>query len=365
MTSPSTRRVAVALGLSLLTIASSRLGSAQGQTGLFDILPLAEGVYAAQPRAGGANAAFVVTGSGVIIVDTHDTPALASVLLEEIRAITDVPVRYVVNTHWHVDHHSGNPAYHGALPSDVAIISQHTTREDIPTLGRDQLSDVMPYLARGLAAAEDKLRSGLNDHGAPLSEAEDRQLRRYIDDQRAYLDRVDDADFQFEALPNLTIERALTLHDADRPVHLLHLGRGHTRGDIVVYLPTERILIAGDLLTQPILWTWSSYPVEYVGTLRALAQLEIDQIVMGHGPVLAGTEYLDLAIEALEAMVAAARSGLEVDQSLDATLDAAAADPSIEGLRRRFVDESQDGMFDTFVTWTVERAFLELRGELE
>jgi cyclase len=148
---------------------------------------------------------------------------------------------------------------------------------------------------------------------------------------------------------------------------VLHFFRAHTRGDVVVYLPEERILVAGDLLTMPILWTWASYPADYVRTLQAIEQLDIDRIVIGHGEVLEGKQYLIQAREFLEVVVGSVLVAVADDVSLEDVQTAAAVDERVQSFRRRFVEDTdqENSMFDQMVTWTVERAYLEARGELE
>ncbi len=346
----------------LVLLAVQQTASAQTIEGTHALTELAEGVYAVEAKFQGANAAIIINPEGVLIVDSHGSPASASALLEEVERLTDQPVRYVVNTHWHVDHQAGNQAYYHAFPDGVEFISHHMTREDIPTLGRQQLADVRPFMESPLAEARERLRTGLDEHGNPLTPEQRVQIERFAVGQELFLANLDEFEF---VLPNLTFERSLVLHTT-RPVHVLYFHKGHTRGDVVVYLPEERILVAGDLLTQPILWTWSSYPVEYIQTLRALEQLDIEQIVIGHGEVLTGKAYLVQARQFLEAIVDHVRGSLEEEVGLEAMQETAAESESIQAFRHRFVDDSEQGneMFDQMVAWTVERAYREARGEV-
>src|SRR5436190_8914364 len=104
---------------------------------LFDIKPMADGVYAAIAKPAykvNCNAAIIFLGDSVLVVDTHSKPSAARALTEQIKKITDKPIRYVVNTHFHWDHSQGNSAY-SAWPGGVEIISSTATRDNIETLG--------------------------------------------------------------------------------------------------------------------------------------------------------------------------------------------------------------------------------------
>ena len=78
---------------------------------------------------------MVVLDDAVLVVDTHSRPSSARALIAQIRTITDKPVRYAVNTHFHWDHAQGNHAYPVAFPQQVAIIASEATRENLRTLG--------------------------------------------------------------------------------------------------------------------------------------------------------------------------------------------------------------------------------------
>src|SRR5437899_11280933 len=107
---------------------SAQTGSAQS----FDIIRVADGVYAAIGKPGVfSNGAFIVNKDDVVVVDTHLRPSWARDLIAEIRKVTDKPVRYVGNTHWHGDHVQGNQVYISVFGKNVEYLAQHNTREDM------------------------------------------------------------------------------------------------------------------------------------------------------------------------------------------------------------------------------------------
>jgi cyclase len=336
----------------------------QAIQGTHEIVELTAGVYAARPLFGGARAAIVINDDGVLIVDSHSTPASASALIDEVRRMTDKPIRHVVNTHWHVDHHAGNPAYFEVFPDGVEFVSHHFTREDIPTLGMEQHREMLGFW--NLEAAEERLVSGVDQHGNPLTEAQRAQIKAFIENQGAYLERAREPDFEFTTLPSMTFARSLILHETPHPIHILYFSKAHTRGDVVVYLPNDRILIAGDILTQPILWTWSSYPAEYIDTLEEIEKLDFDKIIVGHGDdYLEGKGYLRLVTEVLRTLVTYVNRGVADGLSLERIQAGAGVDSAIQAFRSQMVLPEEDELFDRFVGWTVERAYLEATGELE
>src|SRR5215470_13492143 len=105
---------------------------------IFEIRPMADGVYAAIAKPAykvNCNAAIILLGDSVLVVDTHSKPSAARALIEQIKKLTDKPVRYVVNTHFHWDHYQGNEAYPSSWPAGVEIISSAATRDNIEHRG--------------------------------------------------------------------------------------------------------------------------------------------------------------------------------------------------------------------------------------
>src|SRR5947199_2536608 len=105
---------------------------------LFEIKPVADGVYAAIAKPAykvNCNAAIIFLDDSVLVVDTHSKPSAARAVIAQIKALTDKPVKYVVNTHFHWDHYQGNQAYPSSWPAGIEIISSEATRESIERRG--------------------------------------------------------------------------------------------------------------------------------------------------------------------------------------------------------------------------------------
>jgi len=323
-----------------------------------------EGIYSVRRKFVGSNAAVIVTDRDVIVVDTHASPAGARGTLAAIREITGKPVRYVVNTHWHTDHFVGNQAYLDAFPDQVEFISHETVREDIPELAVEQLPIAIRYIREDLEMATRMMMSGVDEHSVLLSEEEKVRLVRFVDDQGKTIQELDSQPF---ILPDLTLRRELTLHRGERQIQVRFLGRGHTRGDVVVYLPQDKTVVAGDLLTYPTLHVGgSSRPVEWLASLRALAELDFEILIPGHGEVVRDREYLELIIGILEQVVEHVQTG--VDQGLKF----AEIEPqvSLEDVYGQWVgdDRERGEIFEEakeFVPDALGRAYLELTGRLD
>jgi len=342
---------------SVFAVAATTIADDVIDTGSLRLIPLADDVYVVEPTFAGANGVLILNETGHVVVDTHGSPASAAALIDAVKTISDKPIRFVVNTHWHVDHHSGNEAYRKSFGNDVVFISQHETREEIPTLGRDQYTQMESYLNMPVQAANEHLASGQNDHDSTLTANQLANIRTFKEHQTEFAGRDN---FEF-TLPDLTYERSLTLHGGPNTIEVFYLYPAHTKTDSIVYLRDKKILVIGDLLTQPILWSWSSFPVSYVRTLRELEQLPAEKIVIGHGePVLYDKTYLIQVRQFLEAIVDYTQRSKADRISEENAIEAAVSTEGIQQFRRRFVTEEDDGMFDQMVGWTVARAYAEL-----
>jgi glyoxylase-like metal-dependent hydrolase (beta-lactamase superfamily II) len=247
--------------------------------GLFQIEKLAEGAWAALalPRAiGNCNAAIFELSDGLLVVDTHARPSAAEAMFTALRKQINKPVKYVVITHIHGDHVQGMPFYRKLAPQ-AQFITHAATRRAM-TVGGNPMPSILANRTKALADAEQKLAA------AATPEAKS-YWRQVVDESKSFL-----AEMKLVTLepPALTLTRDFVIHDRLQEIHILHRGRGHTDGDLVVYSPASRVLAAGDLVvsTTPNLGT---HVRDYPKTLNAIAQdCPYDKLVPGHGAVQNG-----------------------------------------------------------------------------
>lgn len=242
-----------------------------------------------------SNTMVVIGDRDALVVDTCYLPSAAREDIEDIKKWTNKPVRYVVNTHWHMDHTIGNATYAAAFP-DVKIIAHEETRQHI--LGYNP-----PFFKRYPVFNErnhKRLDTGKEDDGTALTDAR----RKEIGDTIGMRDKVW-AEFKnvVDVYPNSTFTGEVNLDLGNMPVKLMHLGRGNTSGDIVVYLPTLKILATGDLLDHPAPYLGGGFPQEEIRTLERMALLDVDKFVPGHGEVLTSKKFLLMTIEFMKLVV--------------------------------------------------------------
>jgi len=336
----------------LLFCATAILSSGAAASGqdLFDLQKVADGVYAAvaKPRTPiNCNAAVIVYDEGVLVVDTHSRPSSAKALIQQIRTVTDKPVRYAVNTHFHWDHVQGNHAYPVAFPRQVAIVASEATRENLIQMGMKRVKDQIDA-GPGQVADLEKRIAAASDAKAKA------QLEDELKQQQAYLAEIRSLELK---LPDLTFDKSLILHRSDRDILLLFLGRGHTSGDVVAYLPKQKVVATGDLLHGWMPFMGDSYPPEWVATLDALDKLDFDQIIGGHGGVKPRSHlrfFRNYIADLIEAVRAAKGKGETLDQ----------AKASVAALLKPKYDAGMDGRFDGSVGANVEKVYKDLEAKL-
>ena len=240
---------------------------------------MADGVYAAIAKPQykiNCNAAIILLGDSVLVVDTHSKPSAARALIEQIKKLTDKPVRYVVNTHFHWDHYQGNQAYPSSWPAGVEIISTQATRENIELRG-------IPRVKYEIATIPHEIEKLKSDAAAATDPKQKAELQSNLEQAEAYLAELKSMQF---TLPSMTFDRSFIIYRKTRTVELLWLGNAHTNGDVWVFLPKEKILICGDAMHGWTPFMGDSYPYDWIKTLDAAEKLDFTQALGGHGDVM-------------------------------------------------------------------------------
>ncbi|MBA2414974.1 MAG: MBL fold metallo-hydrolase [Geodermatophilaceae bacterium] len=229
---------------------------------------LADGVYAYTAQ-GDPNVGAVVGADAVLCVEARATPYMAQKWMDELRTRTDVPIRDLVLTHYHAVRTLGAAAF-GAQ----RIISSQTTLELIHERGQQDWESEAGRMPRLFAGAE--TIPGLT-------------------------------------IPTETFTDRTSVDLGGRVVELLHLGRGHTEGDIVVWLPEERICFAGDLVEgEAALYTGDAIHLDWMSsTLDGVAALGAQTMVGGRGRVMRGSDEVRAGIDQTRGFLQTMRAQVE------------------------------------------------------
>lgn len=350
------------LGILLLMPAAVAAQSQQ-----FQMVKVADGVYAAirtEPPGltVNGNSVFIINDNDVIVIDTTLTPGTAREELAALRKLTDKPVSYVINTHWHDDHIMGNAAYREAFPR-AEFIAHQRTREYLPTTGLTNRKQAMaPEGYPGfISFLRQSLEKGQGPGGAPLTDEERTTLASDLKIAERYMAENPGVEI---VLPTITLEDRLTIHRGERTIDVRYLGRGHTSGDIVVHLPKEGIVITGDLVVWPVPYVGNpqSHPADWAGTLEKLVALHPTAIIPGHGPVLRDDTYVKLMARLFTSIKEQVAASVARGETLDQTRKAV----NLTELRKLFVGDStmRRMVFNSYVIGpAIEAAFNDAKSQ--
>jgi glyoxylase-like metal-dependent hydrolase (beta-lactamase superfamily II) len=276
---------AALLETSLIRAAKARVLAAQysGHEQLFDIERVADGVFAAlaQPQALiNSNAAIFVGANDVLVVDAHSKPSAAAALIAQLRReVTKLPVRYLVNSHFHWDHVQGNSAYREAFP-ELRFVASRATHDLMAenTVKRLKESQIVGSLNDAAKLLE--------QHRAALAKSHDAAERAFhqgqIEQIAAYEREM--KDFSLE-LPQVVFDDGITLGEGSSKLVLTFHGRAHTAGDVTVFSPEKKAIATGDMLHGFPPYIADAYPKEWPATLHKVGELPFTRVIGGHGPV--------------------------------------------------------------------------------
>jgi glyoxylase-like metal-dependent hydrolase (beta-lactamase superfamily II) len=239
------------------------------------------------------NCVFVVTPNGVVIFDAGGSPAMGEAIVAKVRLVTDQPITHVVISHWHGDHMRGLQAIRAAFPN-AGIFAHPFSREQISSTQEKWLKrrvSMVPNIRKAVDAA---LSKNLDLSGRPLIADEKTWLVNGLGATDA-LDRENNRTTY--VIPDATFTDSMTLHLGGREIQFLHLGNAHTAGDIVLWLPQDRVVATGDVVTAPVPLMPSPYTNDYPAVLAKIKALDFRILVPGHGLVQHDTAYVDLLLD--------------------------------------------------------------------
>jgi glyoxylase-like metal-dependent hydrolase (beta-lactamase superfamily II) len=236
---------------------------------------------------GDPNTGIVIGDDAVLVADTQATPAMAADVIRRIREVTDKPIRYVVLTHYHAVRVLGANAYRAEGLQQ--ILASQDTRDLIVERGEaDKASEIgrFPRLFRNV----ETVPAGLT-------------------------------------WPTMTFTGRMTLWLGKLEVQLLQLGRGHTKGDTVVWLPGEKTMLSGDLVEfDATPYAGDAYFRDWPQTLDNIAALKPHALVPGRGAALVGEQQVAAGLAGTRAFISDVwhnvQAGVAAGQDLNAVYKA-------------------------------------------
>ena len=276
----------------------------RAQTGTIELAP---GVFAFIQEGGATNAGFIVGDDGALVIDALMTRALAKQLIGEVKRVTPKPVRFLVYTHFHGDHTFG-----GELFLPAAIVGHRECRDE-------------------------------------LIDKWEASVKRFCTNRPEFADEFRKVK---PAPPEAVFTERMTLHLGQRQIELIYFGRAHTRGDIFIHLPQDRVLFSGDAVVNgraPA--AMDGYISSWIAVLERAQGLDVETLVPGHG-LIGGKGTIAEQMAFFSELKRQVRAGFDAGKSVEQTakdlkLPQFAAWPNISNLDNH-----------------IRRLYMEFRGEL-
>jgi cyclase len=201
-----------------------------------------------------SNAAFLITDEGVLVIDTRQHPRDGQDLIDRIRKITDKPIKWVINTHFHGDHHLGNPPFKAigatiVAHKDTATLMEKTFSKEIGRRGKF-------FQSRGYDPREVKL-----------------------------------------VMPDVTFDTSMTIRLGGKEIQLLYLGPGQNPGDTFVLIPHDRIVYTPGAFAKQS-WANTAFTPSvdsWINLLNQVAGMKVDQVLPAHGDVAKPADVAEMA----------------------------------------------------------------------
>ena len=248
-----TRAVPAGLVPTLMVLAGVALGGSQAAAQTPTVKQVASDVYFFFDF-NGSNAVFLVTDDGVLLIDTRTHPREGRDLLERIRTVTDTPVKWVINSHFHGDHHMGNSVFKDLGATFVA--QEETARIMQRVQPKEMARRVEGFRSRGYDPADVKL-----------------------------------------VLPDVTFDSKMTIRLGGREVRLFYLGPGQQAGDTFVQFPHARLLFTPGAFAKHSMPNMLFTPSvdNWIKLLDQVAVMDVDAILPAHGDIATRADVKELA----------------------------------------------------------------------
>jgi cyclase len=190
----------------------------------------------------GANAGIIIGKEGIVVIDTLLSAKEAKRFIKDIRTVSKKPIKYVIDTHYHLDHAFGNSEF---SKLGAVIVAHRNAMENLQKTGESTLKNY-------------------KDYGIPKKAMEGTKI----------------------ALPRLTYDSKMTIDLGDQKIELIHPGSAHTNGDTIVVVPDKKVIFTGDVLftnfhpflAEGDLTSWAK-------VLDSILAMDVEKIIPGHGPL--------------------------------------------------------------------------------
>ncbi|MCP4157684.1 MAG: MBL fold metallo-hydrolase [bacterium] len=301
--------IIILAGIILAMILTAAPAKAQGDD--LTVTTVADNLYVITGVEWDVNCTFLVTEEGVLVVDTGNNPDDAKKYLKKIKETTAKPIKYVVLTHYHLDHAGGI----GAFPTEAAIVASETCAHNINNLGKQRFEE---YRDKVMPQRIETITKELENQ----KKANSPDLKKTKEQLHAAKKKWENLKSIKVIAPTITFKDKKILTLGKEKIEVIYPGPGHTNGNSVVYIPGKKTVIMGDMFFNnyfPYIDAMAKCDTKnWAVFLGRLQTWNIEKVVPGHGKV-SGKEGLKKMAQYLTDLRAAVKEakakGLTVEQA--------------------------------------------------
>lgn len=299
----------------------------------FEVKKISPRVYVAHPSQVSrvnATSVILVGDTFLTVVESQPDTRQAELLLKEIRkSVSSLPIRYLVLTHFHLDHILGISSF-VKENKDLIIVSHSNAKDHIQNFGEQEKQQWLSIIQNVYWHRLDQTAGdfkNIDNSGDKTREEWLAIIREFYKRQSEAVIEADEIQKYYEdilkspvSLPTLTFTDSLIIFDGNFSYKLSYMGWGHTNSDIIIHVPQEKLLIVGDLLHDFEPLFTDAKPDEWIDILEKLRKLDFTFIVGGHGEAQIGKTILEQWRNYVKEIVAKVKISINSGESLEAFL---------------------------------------------
>jgi cyclase len=289
-----------------LLLFSSKL-SAQNK---LETIRVTDSIYVFKPKIDWThgNGVAIIGNDGVFFVDTYISPSYAVEAISKLKAITKLPVKYVLNTHWHYDHVIGNYEFKKVFP-DCKFIMHDSTNYFMKTQVKSVIEGDLEASKQGLATLEKERSERKTSNGFPITDSMLPFWDWQIKEGKELLDNYIPLQL---VTADITFTDNLTFQWGSQTLKLKHLKQyAHSEGDVIVWIPQKKLVITGDIVVGPTPYETQPNALGMIDALQQIIDMNPSIVIPGHGVVQHDLSYVKLEKEAFTSYIREAEKAVK------------------------------------------------------
>jgi glyoxylase-like metal-dependent hydrolase (beta-lactamase superfamily II) len=286
--------------LSILTCLQSTAGQVIDSNAYFKTVKITDNIYLFEPANQlndfvDGNCTAFVGKTGVLLADAMQKPYYAEEAIKALGKITALPVKYIFITHWHGDHNMALGVWKKKFPG-LIVIAQTETDKGMQD-NRREINEIKKGYPGFIQPSEQSLKDRKNFDGTPMTDYDFKRLTSTVAEMKKIVAHKEQYNF---VPPDITFSDSLIIDFDGERLELFHTPEAHTKGDAMLWAPSKKILVTGDMIVNPIPYAFSAWHPGLIKNLEHIKEMNPLIIIPGHGPIEQDFTYIDRLITLLK-----------------------------------------------------------------